>query len=337
MTKVLAVALLAIAAFCCATAAVAPSPTTQPATRPATQPTTQTSYQSWTFVSFSDFVHRDYLYPSAVDEEYFDNFLKIVKSSNPDFVLCAGDICDGHWGSKTNPENAIRAKASTYFGAWRARIAAYGLTCYNAVGDHDVGDVASQTGQLAGNFPSYHKAYADFMGQPLNGPAHLKGTAYYVKHKNVLIVAIDPFDQDEAGKWSHDGPLSRQMQWFEQTLAQFKDSVDFVFVIGHFPILGSPKCHSSGIRITGYEKSAIWNSLAKNKVDVYASGEKHVYDHKFQDGVHHFVHGGREVCPMSYLVCTVEGKVMRIQAKSLSMAGTVQPPTLIDTIVIDKR
>jgi hypothetical protein len=42
---------------------------------------------------------------------------------------------------------------------------------------------------------AYKKAFREHMGMPLNGPEHLRGTAFFWKHKNVLFISVDVFEE----------------------------------------------------------------------------------------------------------------------------------------------
>ena len=43
--------------------------------------------------------------------------------------------------------------------------------------------------------PFFKAAFRNYMKMPLNGPDHMKGTAFYVLHKNTLFVSVDVFEK----------------------------------------------------------------------------------------------------------------------------------------------
>ena len=60
-------------------------------------------------------------------------------------------------------------------------------------------------GPKADLVPLYKSEFRRHLKMPLNGPEHMKGTAFWWKHKNALFVSVDVFDlssNDRMGCWS---------------------------------------------------------------------------------------------------------------------------------------
>jgi DNA repair exonuclease SbcCD nuclease subunit len=269
---------------------------------------------AWTFVSMPDFLNVDTTYPQPAWEDALDYVLKAVKAENPDFVLVAGDLVMGRWPS----EEKIEKYAAIYYPDWIKRMNAYGLKFYTAIGDHEIGD-NSWPPDKAKLVPSFKKAFRDYMKMPLNGPEHMKGTAFYFLHKNTLFVSIDVF---ERGK-GHEGEIvaqvtGKQLKWLKKTLADHSD-VNHVIVMGHTPILGPVRQRSSsGLMLEKGRQSPLWQSMAKHTVALYLCGEVHAITCTEKDGVQQIAHGGLFGYnpKVNYLVVKVSAQKMELELKN---------------------
>ena len=68
---------------------------------------------------------------------------------------------------------------------------------------------------------------------PLNGPDHMKGTAFYWLHENVLFISVDVFERGESRQGEiAAGVTAKQLVWFEQVLSKHRDQVDHIIVMG---------------------------------------------------------------------------------------------------------
>ena len=55
--------------------------------------------QEWTFVSIPDFLNFDIAYPQKGWEDALGFIVGSIKKENPAFVMVAGDLVMGHWGT----------------------------------------------------------------------------------------------------------------------------------------------------------------------------------------------------------------------------------------------
>src|SRR5690606_30922837 len=157
---------------------------------------------------------------NAAHEAAIATALDAMASEQPDFVLVAGDLVNGHWhsdasnvqvfgpvGTLAEKTAAVIAGANVYYPQWKKRFTDRGLTVYPAVGDHDVGDNNWPANQDKAHLvPIYKQEWAknftlDGNGNPLfairpAGTAY-EHTAYAVRHKNTMIVTVDVFRQDD--------------------------------------------------------------------------------------------------------------------------------------------
>lgn len=288
----------------------------------------------WTFVSMPDFVNADIgdvsnlvtmVNSTNSDHEtaigaVFDQFV----AAHPDFVLVAGDEVNGHWWDDyshvqalgpvdTLPEKvaAVQLGARTYYGIWKQRFADRGLRVYPALGDHDIGDNDWGAGTAKASLvQTFRDAWAnqftrDAAGQPLyaDRPVGTKyeGTAYAFKHKNMLIVSVDVFRQeDPATRIGPHGSVAidvapEELAWLDAVLthADADPEITFVIVQGHTPVL-SPfrQQNSSGMSMADGAASPFWQTLVNHKVDLYFAGEVHDLSANSDSGVEQVVHGG---------------------------------------------
>jgi hypothetical protein len=223
-------------------------------------------------------------------------------------------------------EEGVRYWASVYYPAWKTRFKAHGLTYYTALGDHEIGDNPWKlNSRRLRCVPEYKRMFAKYMQMPENGPNHLKGTAFYVKHKNVLIVAVDVF---ESGK-SKEGEIAaqvtgKQLEWLDETLGNNRD-VDYVIVMGHAPVVGPVRQRSSsGIMLKQGTDSPFWGMMKKHKADLYLCGEVHAITCHFRDGIQQIAHGGLYGYnpQVNYLVCTVHPERMELKLKMIDIVNS---------------
>jgi len=265
---------------CAWAAGLDPVPTKAEAARPA-EP-------SWTFVSMPDFLNVDTEYPQAGWEDALGYILDAVKAENPDFVLVAGDLLMGRWWSEAD----IEKYAAIYYPAWIGRMRAHGLKFYAAIGDHELGDNPWPAAK-AKLVPLFKRKFREYLKMPLNGPEHMKGTAYYVRHRNTLIVSVDVFEKGRGKQGEITAQVTgRQLAWLARVLEENR-SADHVVVMGHTPVLGPvTQWSSSGLMLTGGRDSPLWRLLKKHQADLYLCGEVHAITCIERDGVQQIAHGG---------------------------------------------
>ncbi|CAB4690376.1 MAG: hypothetical protein F2667_01955 [Actinobacteria bacterium] len=234
-------------------------------------------------------------------------------SLDPDSVLVAGDLVEGHWGedpgrdrifgptgTRRQRQAAVLRAAATYYPQWVQRFRDAGLDVYPAVGDHEYADNPWRSDKLQ-LMPTYARAFARwvlgstpadpaFADRP-SGPASL--TAYAFRPRpDIQVVSLDEFDH---------GPRRmrlrvdrRQLAWLGGVLREARaDGVTWVFVQGHLPIVGPVReDHSSGLHLEGGARSPLWRLFTRYGVDVYLCGEVHATTVSVVDGVVQIAHGG---------------------------------------------
>jgi len=280
-------------------------------------PDIQETAETWTFVSMPDFINVDTTYPQPGWEDTLDYVLKAVKAENPDFVLVAGDLVMGRWWR----EEKIEKYAAIYYPDWIKRMNAHGLKFYTAIGDHDIGDNPWPANR-AKLVPSFKKAFRNYMKMPLNGPEHMKGTAFYFLHRNTLFVSVDVFEKGKGRQGEIVAQVTgKQLEWVEDTFADHPD-VDHVIVMGHTPILGPVrKRSSSGLMLEKGDESPFWKSMAKHNVDLYLCGEVHAITCTEKAGVQQIAHGGLFGYnpKVNYLVVKVSPQKIELGLKELDI------------------
>ena len=281
----------------------------------------QKEEESWSFVSIPDFLNFDIEYPQKGWEDALGYIIVSMKLEDPAFALVAGDLVMGHWGTE---KEEIDHWAEKYYPAWNQRFKDNDMKVYTAIGDHEIGDNPWH-GAKADAVPFYKEAFRRHLKMPLNGPEHMKGTAFYWVHRNVLFVSVDVFE-DGKGK---EGEIvaqvtGNQLVWLEDVLKKNKDNVDHIVVMGHTPILRPVrKFSSSGMLLEKGRSSALWKTLVKHEVDLYISGEVHAVTCIQKDGIQQVSHGGligRTTKP-NYMVVTIDKDRLELDIKEIDLVN----------------
>lgn len=243
---------------------------------------------STSFVSMPDFVNVDTLYPQPGWEDSLGYILDSVKREEPDFLLVAGDLVMGRWWT----EAEIEKYAAIYYPAWADRISAHGLKFYAAIGDHELGDNPWPPTR-AKLVPLFKAKFREHLKMPLNGPEHMKGTAFWFKHEGLLFIAVDVFEKADGPQGQINPQVTgKQLKWFEKVLEENKDA-RHVVVMGHTPILGPVRAWSSSqLMLTGGRESPLWQTMKTHHVDLYLCGEVHAVTCIERDGIWQISHGG---------------------------------------------
>lgn len=270
--------------------------------------------EHWTFVSFPDFFNFDVPEPWPQWDPAVYWFLTQVTNEMPDFVLVAGDLVDGHWW---DGPKCIEHMGAVYYEAWKRRMARFGLRYFVAVGDHELGDDPWPPDKLA-LVPHFERVFAQHMHMPTNGPQTKPGLAYYVLHKNLLLITVETFEVINGSM--HVTVGEDQLKWLQNVLS-VHTNVAHIVVQGHAPVIGQPAGRSTSyLMITNGAASPFWQLLKNAGVDLYLCGEYHAVTATYADGVWQIVHGsswGRDqVDTMDYLVCHVYPDRLELQMKS---------------------
>jgi len=252
------------------------------------------SDRPWTIVSIPDFLNVDCDYPQKGWEDALDFVLNSIKKENPEFVIVAGDLVMGHWDNKVgNDADTIGKYSQRYYSAWINRMNDHNLKFYTALGDHDIGDDAWRNEKKFKAVELYRKAFSDHLKMPQNGPDNMKGTAFWWRHKNVLFISVDVFEEgkSELG-FIKIGVTGDQLKWV-QTVLDANPDVDHRVLVGHVPILGPVRqWSSSGLNIPEGRESDFWQLMKKYEVDAYLCGEVHAITCTERDGIMQVAHGG---------------------------------------------
>jgi hypothetical protein len=275
----------------------------------------------WTFVSIPDFLNFDIEYPQKGWEAALGFIVDSMKKENPAFAMVAGDLVMGHWGTK---KESVDQWADKYYPAWTKRFQDHGLKVYTALGDHEVGDNPWR-GDKAAAVPLYKEAFKRHLGMPLNGPDHMKGTAFYWLHKNALFVSVDVFEKGKSNQSEiAAGVTGRQLKWFEKVVSEYRPKVDHIVVMGHTPILRPVRTYSSsGMLTVKGRDSGFWKVMAKYGVDLYLCGEVHAVTCTQREGIQQVAHGGligRTTKP-NYMVVTVRKDKLELDIKEIDLVN----------------
>jgi hypothetical protein len=276
---------------------------------------------AWTFCSIPDFLNFDIEYPQEGWEDALGFILDSMKNEHPAFAMVAGDLVMGHWG----PTSAdVEKWADRYYPQWTQRWADHKLKVYAALGDHEIGDNPWR-GDKAKLVPFYKEAFQKHLKMPLNGPEHMKGTAFYWTHKNALFISVDVFEDGKSKQGDIAAGVSgKQLDWFEEVLREHRAKVDHIVVMGHTPVLRPVRTFSSsGMLTVKGRESAFWQTMVKHDVDLYICGEVHAVTCTQKDGIQQVAHGGligRTTKP-NYMVVTVGKDTLHLEIKEIDLVN----------------
>ena len=281
---------------------------------------------SWSFVSMPDFLNVDCDYPQPGWEDALSYILESIKNENPDFLLVAGDLVMGHWDSTGwNDKDSIAKYSKRYYSAWKKRMDHFGLKYYTTLGDHEIGDDAWLTPKKFAAVKEYKKAFSEHLKMPQNGPEHMKGTAFWWRHNNVLFISTDVFEEGSSKLGMiKTGVSGEQLEWLKQVLEQNADA-DHKIVLGHTPILGPVRqWSSSGLMIEEGRDSQFWQTMKEHHVDAYLCGEVHAITCIERDGIMQIAHGGLigYNTRTNYLVVNVTKEKINLKIKEIEMLPT---------------
>jgi DNA repair exonuclease SbcCD nuclease subunit len=273
-----------------------------------------------TFVSFPDFFNFDIPDPWPKYDGAVRYFLDRVRDENPDFVLVAGDMVNGHWW---DGPRCVEHMGAVYYSAWVRRMNRHGLRFFAAVGDHDLGDDPWPPEKLK-LAPCFEEAFRTNLSMPANGPDGKKGLVYFVRKGGLLLVTVETFEA--IGDSMHVTVTGGQLEWFKDVLNDNQDAA-FKIVQGHVPIWGNVRSRSSSrLMLEGGRESAFYKAMAEGGVDLYLAGEFHDVTVLESDGIFEIVHGsswGREIVDAEdYLVGRVEGNRMELSLKRIRFTAS---------------
>ena len=276
---------------------------------------------AWTFVSIPDFLNFDIEYPQEGWEDALGFILDSMKKEAPAFVMVAGDLVRGHWGTS---KKEIDEWAGGCYPPWVGRFKDRGLKVYTSLGDHEVGDNPWR-GKKATAVPFYKDAFRRHLEMPLNGPEHMQGTAFYWRHRNALFVSVDVFEQAPGRQGEISAQVTgRQLTWFKKVLEANRRLVDHIIVMGHTPVLRPVrKFSSSGMLLEKGRSSDFWKTMVDHKVDLYLCGEVHAVTCTRLSGIQQVAHGGLigRTSKPNYLVVTVQKNKLSLELKEVDLVN----------------
>jgi DNA repair exonuclease SbcCD nuclease subunit len=273
----------------------------------------------WSFVSIPDFLNFDIEYPQEGWEDALGFIMDSMKKENPAFVMVPGDLVMGHWGTQ---KEEINKWADKYYPGWIQRFKDHDLKVYAALGDHEIRDNPWR-GAQADAVPFYKDAFRRHLKMPLNGPDHMKGTAFYWLHENALFISVDVFEKGKSRQGEiAAGVTGKQLVWFERVVRKYRLKVDHIVVMGHTPILRPVRTFSSsGMLTVKGTDSDFWKTMVKYDVDLYLCGEVHAVTCTQKDGIQQVAHGGligRTTKP-NYMVVSVHTDKLELNLKEIDL------------------
>jgi len=257
---------------------------------------------SWRFVSIPDFLNADRVYPVPNQQKALDFVLSSIADEKPDFVLVPGDLVDGRWATGEAPAATIRAKADLHYTAWNSLVGAHGLKVYAGMGDHEYGDDPWPAGKdrfgqvnKPALLPVFREVFREHMNPPDNGAEHLKGSTWFLRHKDLLIINVDTFELDTTpgnkGSLVKCQVTGKQLDWVRETLETHAD-VRWKIVMGHVPIMPGVRAYrSSNCKLIDGVNSPLWRLMTEKKVDAYLCGEVHAVTCSNESGMEQIAHG----------------------------------------------
>jgi hypothetical protein len=171
--------------------------------------------------------------------------------------------------------------------------------------------------------PEFKRAFAAHLQMPAGAPEGYERTAWSVRHKNLLLMGIDPFELDEDGQ-VRVGVTGEQLAWVNRTLETSRDD-EHVVLTSNIPILPTDYARSSSrMQMPGGAGTPIWEVMRRHGVDAYLTGEMHDVSVQSKDGVLQIISGAfaREVPELNYLVTRVYPDRLEFELKAVRLQIT---------------
>ena len=198
----------------------------------------------------------------------------------------------------------------------------HGIPFYTSIGDHEIGDNPWKQPKKVKAVEWYKQAFSQHLNMPRNGPDHMKGTAFWWRHKNTLFISVDIFEAGESNQGMiRAGVTGKQLQWLNKVLQDHKQ-VPHKIVLGHAPVLGPVrKWSSSGLMVEDGRKSEFWQTMKAHRVDAYLCGEVHAITCTERDGIMQVAHGGLigYNTRTNYMVVRVYPDSVKMEIKEIEM------------------
>lgn len=287
-----------------------------------------------TLVSHPDFLNADVGDVSTLptwdgasnswNNEYaasLDVVLGQFAAEQPDDVLVAGDLVEGHWGQDvdgtgifgpvdTTEERlqAVKRAGEFYFGRWRDRFLSRGLPLpHITVGDHEIGDNPWPFGGFKWHaVPTYKETVAEQLIGVRYPAVHrpvgtsFADTSYWTElHPRVMLVSVDVFRRFGANRSTKGGAVAASvagdhLRWFSRTLARGRKNYDWVIVQAHTPVITPVRSAGSSLmQVEGGVRSTFWKAMVEHHVDLFLAGEVHqVMATERKRGPVQLTHGG---------------------------------------------
>ncbi len=273
--------------------------------------------------------------------------LNAMAAESPDFVLVPGDLVQGRWSldafsdsqiqDKINSDPAnfghlagksgvearkdhVRYMADRFYPDWNQMWADHGISnVYSIPGDHEFGDNNWGMSYDPDVVPVYREKYEEYRGTPAGATSYadFDGRTFSLSHKNLTLVGVDVFDDNEGGNVAI-GVDGAHLAFVENALNN--STTDHKIAMAHTPILpGSPKRSSSGLGLPGGASSGLWQALVGGDADMYLAGEVHDISMQEQGNLLQMVAGSQpsNVSEFNYLLVTVYDDRLELELKLL--------------------
>jgi len=332
---------------------------------------------SWTFVSANDWhLGEDELSVSA-KQEVIDvqlNAIKDMQQYSPRLLLLDGDLASGpwvgaEWISRFAPggsqEEAIRNVCKIVYGNLKKRFEENGFDrILVAVGDHEIGDDSNwkTSSEVSHLLPVYRDAFQEIWNKDRQGififsepvgsaesrpvGTPWENTSFAFRHRNVLFVTVDIFDQPDPDKrvennLNKDHSIYANMpeahlQWFENVLKEARKApeIKHIIVQAHCPVLSPVRGQrTSMLYVENMEESSFWKIMQKYRVDLYFAGEVHAPS-ALQNGNRFPVQVTHGIGWMNYLVVEVSEDELRLQLREMNVYDKTY--SSVGEMVVDK-
>lgn len=274
--------------------------------------------------------------------------LDAIAAESPDFVLVPGDLVQGRWSldaftdsqiaSKITSDPAnfghlqgfsgtearkqhIRWMADRFYPDWSRMWTDHGITkVYTIPGDHEYGDNDWNKPHDPDIVPVYREKYEQYRGTPAGAVPYpgFGGRTYSLVHKNLTLVGVDVFDQNEGGNVAI-GVGTPHLDFVRQALEN--STSPHKIAMAHTPIIpGVLTRSSSGLLLPGGTSSNLWQTFVAENLDLYFAGEVHDISMQQKDSILQMVCGSQpsNVAEFNFLVVTVHHDRLELELKLLN-------------------
>lgn len=218
---------------------------------------------------------------TKINKPILEKLVVALRKEKPAFVLFNGDLVSGY-----SPK--LEKQLTEWRDVFMKPLIDFGVRVYPCSGNHDASEGKFVAKSAKKAFKVWDKVFSGKYALPANGPVGEKGSTYFVKEKNVLVLVFDNYAKNRRHRVNLD--------WMREVLSRNMKRNGFrshLFAVCHEPAFSVQ--HKDCLALHPENRDAFVKLFLKNGGVCFFCGHDHFYNHAkmfFSEGVfHQFVCG----------------------------------------------